>query len=64
MKKTNSFQKVKVQPKGAAWLLLKFFTNFGLPLLIKVLLIKKRIFKIIDHGSKCHQTKCKLLRTN
>ena len=63
MKKANSFQKVKVQPKGAAWLLLKFFTNFSLPLLIRVLLIKKRIFKIIDHGLKCHQTKCKLLPT-
>ena len=30
-----------VQPQGVVWLLLNFFANFSLALLIKVLLLKK-----------------------
>ena len=41
MKKANNFQKVKVQPQDVAGLLLIFFANLSLMLLIKVLLIKK-----------------------
>ena len=43
MKKANNFQKPKVQPQGVAQLLLDFFANFSLPLLTKVLLIKKSV---------------------
>ena len=41
MKKMNNFQIAKVQPYGVASVLLYFFANFNLALLIKVLLIKK-----------------------
>ena len=41
MKKANNFQTAEVQPQSVAQLLLDFFANFSLALLIKVLLIKK-----------------------
>ena len=41
MKKVNNFQIANVQPQGVPLLLLIFFANFSLALLIKVLLIKK-----------------------
>ena len=46
MKKENNFQIAKVQPRRVAWLLLDFFSNFGLTLFIKVLLIKKYVFRL------------------
>ena len=46
IKKVNNFQTAKVQPQGVAQFLLDFFANFRLVLLIKVLLIKKCVFKI------------------
>ena len=39
MKKVNSFQITKVQSQGVAQLLLGFFANFNLALLLKMLLI-------------------------
>ena len=41
MEKKNNFQIAKDQPQGVAYLLLNFFANFSLVLLIKVLLVKK-----------------------
>ena len=41
MKKANSFQKVKVQPKGVAWLLLKFFYQFQPAVAYKSVAYKK-----------------------
>ena len=46
MKKVYNFQITKNQPQGVAWLLLDFFPNFSLALLIKVLLIKKK--RVLD----------------
>ena len=41
MNKVNNFQTAKIQPQGVAYLLLDFFANFSLLLVIKVLHIKK-----------------------
>ena len=40
MKEANNFEKAKVHIEGVAYILLAFFANFRLVLLIKVLLIK------------------------
>ena len=40
---TNNFQIAKGQPQGFTLLLLAFFANFSLTLLLKVLLIKKGV---------------------
>ena len=44
--KANNFQEAKVQPQGVGWLLLDFFSNFSLVLLIK----KKRVQHIRNTG--------------
>ena len=44
MKKANNFQIAKVHRQGVASLLINFFANFSMALLIKVLLKKKRVF--------------------
>ena len=43
MKKANNFQIAYLHPQGIADLLLMFFSNFSLDLLIKVLLTKKGV---------------------
>ena len=40
---TNNFQIAKGQPQGFTLLLLAFFANFSLTLLLKVMLIKKGV---------------------
>ena len=46
MKNANNFQTAKVQPQGVALHLLDFCASFSLTLLIKVLLIKTRVFEM------------------
>ena len=47
LKKVNNFQMANVQPQGVAQHLYNFFAaNFSLALVIKVLLIKKRVYQI------------------
>ena len=48
MKKAKNFLIAKVWLQGVAQLLLDFFANFSLVLLIKVLLIQKSVYKIKD----------------
>ena len=55
MKKVNNFQVAKVEPQGDAKLLLDFFANFSLVLLIKVLLIKKACSAYLETWNT-HQT--------
>ena len=45
LKNVDNFQIIKVQPQRVAQHLLDFFVNFSLALLIKVLLIKKSVYK-------------------
>ena len=46
IKNVNNFQIANVQPQGVALHLLDFFASFSLTVLIKVLLIKKRVFEM------------------
>ena len=45
LKNVDNFQITKVQPQRVPQHLLDFFANFSLALLIKVLLIKKSVYK-------------------
>ena len=47
IKNVNNIQTGKIQPQGAALAFAWFFVNFNLGLLIKMLLIKQKMYNII-----------------
>ena len=56
MKKATNFEIVKVQAEDVAQLLVDLFVNFSLPLLIKVLLIKKSVYLHFSPSSQGRYT--------